>query len=1044
MFTPVRKQSNYNSCDEHLGYVRQSHAALIELLNEAVEQRKTVEANCNSLLNELESRENQLQEMKNTLLSRVSEAEDRMSKLVQLRNDETAKASRATARLRESITKLQQRFEDEKRQLRQTLKSLEANSAEQIAQLQECLKQSESDRDALRLKWHKSEANNQKLSEELVQLKSELKQTTVRLSQISQSHSELSSSLTKVKLAYQKASSRAETTAKQLGELRKQSEQMSSSQAETERSMRVAQERRVAAESALNAVRQRADNLTSRIQQLERELATEKARSDEKIQQNDTEMSKLRRRFLAVQSEAAKWKRTWQTEREERNAQIDQSNRVFSSMLEERSQLESLLKESKERELVKIREIEELQRRANLEATNASSRLLVALSTSEEGVSAALDLKRFIEEKLNPELEATKKRCGQAETEAEKWQRKYETLHTEMERCQTSVKELEQRMLEKQTTMENETTELRQKLATVEEEARLKSVILSKAEKQAMQYEVDLAQLRETHQKLRESNEGELNKLLRESVDLRAAYESTSERLRLSQRLISKLKSARDTALSGLARAQVELQETQANQEEANRRREAEVKSMNEALLAAQTKLQTLDSELRQAREEASQQLLRTNDAHERAIERMNQHLHQEAQKSQNMEQLQMWIGELRKQIVESEQARDAAQDRVQQCERTIQQLQDSLGERNRHLEQLQSQLAERSRLVESRAQELDSLKQALEERLVVVRKEADKARAERSEVVMEKQSVERQLREAEQRLVEYEKERNQLLQRITEMDKEERANDVKSQNETFDQIRDELNTQLKEMQSQRDRTAECLREANAFLVEQTANKQMLLDQLKTSQDQHTQVTSKLRADLERCQREKTILQRQVDDMTGRLARTEMMVREADSRRAKAEQEHRRTSREVEKLALESASKRAVTQATSNLFNNDLPKPISRINRSVQASKSLSLDPLSEGYASTNLVGVCRESDRTSPAPCSSSWSGSTAELEWMLSPREGSDRRKVTFQTSPLLRTAANTRPTVSEPSSAAAELEALIREVTMNLDREVNLTQL
>ncbi|TPP59493.1 hypothetical protein FGIG_06932 [Fasciola gigantica] len=988
MFTSVRKPSNYNSCDEHLGYVRQSHAALIELLNEAVEQRKTVEENCNSLLNELESRENQLQEMKNTLLFRVSEAEDRMSKLVQLRNDETAKASRATARLRESITKLQQRFEDEKRQLRQTLKSLEANSAGQIAQLQECLKQSESDRDALRLKWHKSEANNQKLSEELVQLKSELKQTTVRLSQISQSHSELSSSLTKVKLAYQKASSRAETTAKQLGELRKQSEQMSSSQAETERSMRVAQERRVAAESALNAVRQRADSLTSRIQQLERELATEKARSDEKIQQNDTEMSKLRRRFLAVQSEAAKWKRTWQTEREERNAQIDQSNRVFSSMLEERSQLESLLKESKERELVKIREIEELQRRSNLEATNASSRLLVALSTSEEGVSAALDLKRFIEEKLNPELEATKQRCGRAETEAEKWQRKYETLHTEMERCQTAVKELEQRMLEKQTTMENETTELRQKLATVEEEARLKSVILSKAEKQAMQYEVDLAQLRESHQKLRESNESELNKLLRESVDLRAAYESTSERLRLSQRLISKLKSARDTALSGLARAQVQLQETQANQEEANRRREAE---------------------LRQAREEASQQLLRTNDAHERAIERMNQHLHQEAQKSQNMEQLQMWIGELRKQIVESEQARDAALDRVQQCERTIQQLQDSLGERNRHLEQLQSQLAERSRLVESRAQELDSLKQALDERLAVVRKEADKARAERSEVVMEKQSVERQLREAEQRLVEYEKERNQLLQRITEMDKElrglhqERANDVKSQNETFDQIRDELNTQLKEMQSQRDRTAECLREANAFLVEQTANKQMLLDQLKTSQDQHTQVTSKLRADLERCQREKTILQRQVDDMTGRLARTEMMVREADSRRAKAEQEHRRTSREVEKLALESASKRAVTQATSNLFNTELPKPISRINRSIQASKSLSLDPLSEGHASTNVAGVCRESDRTSPAPCSSSWSGSTAELEWMLSPREGSDRRKVTFQTSPL-----------------------------------------
>lgn len=41
------------------------------------------------------------------------------------------------------------------------LKNLEANSTEQITQLQECLKQSEADRDAVSLKLHKSEANNQ-------------------------------------------------------------------------------------------------------------------------------------------------------------------------------------------------------------------------------------------------------------------------------------------------------------------------------------------------------------------------------------------------------------------------------------------------------------------------------------------------------------------------------------------------------------------------------------------------------------------------------------------------------------------------------------------------------------------------------------------------------------------------------------------------------------------------------------------------------------------------------------------------------------------
>lgn len=72
---------------------------------------------------------------------------------------------------------------------------------------------------------------------------------------------------------------------------------------------------------------------------------------------------------------------------------------------------------------------------------------------------------------------------------------------------------------------------------------------------------------------------------------------------------------------------------------------------------------------------------------------------------------------------------------------------------------------------------------------------------------------------------------------------RQERATDAKSHKEALDLVRSELNAQLKEMQTQRDRTADCLREANAFLVEQTANKQMLLDQLKTSQDQHAQVS---------------------------------------------------------------------------------------------------------------------------------------------------------------------------------------------------------
>ncbi|VDP78630.1 unnamed protein product [Echinostoma caproni] len=539
-----------------------------------------------------------------------------------------------------------------------------------------------------------------------------------------------------------------------------------------------------------------------------------------------------------------------------------------------------------------------------------------------------------------------------------------------------------------------------------------------------MAHEADLSQLREAQQKVRESADLELNKLVRESADLRATHEATSERLRLAQRLINKLKAARDTALSGLARAQVELQETRAAQEEANKRRDAEVKSMNQELRVAQEKLRTLDTELHQAREDASHQLLRTNEAHERAIERLNQHLNQEAQKARSIEQMQLWIGVLRGQLSESEQARDAARERLTQYEQSVQQFQEVLGERDRQVKQLESQLAERSRMLESRAQEIDSLKQALDERLLVVRKDADRARAERSEVLMEKQALERRLREAEQQLTGYDQERNQFIERMMEMDKElqalrqDRANETKSRNDALEQLRDELNAQMKEMQTQRDRTAECLREANSFLVEQTANKQMLLDQLKTSQDQYSQTTSKLRVELDQGQREKIALQRQIEDLTTRLARAETMVRDADARCAKAEQAHRRTTREVEKLALESASKRAVTQATACLFHSESPKPADT--RSSQLPRSV-IDP--SRLDCPDLVGLstaCRQSERLSPTLCSPCWSGSTADLEWMVSPHEEADRRKVKFHASPRLNATENTRPIVPDSSNA------------------------
>lgn len=84
---------------------------------------------------------------------------------------------------------------------------------------------------------------------------------------------------------------------------------------QNEKAVRTASERRSSAENALIAAHQRADNLCTRNTQLEKELTTIKVRAEEQAKVNDTTVTKLKRRLLAIQSEASKWKRSYQEEK---------------------------------------------------------------------------------------------------------------------------------------------------------------------------------------------------------------------------------------------------------------------------------------------------------------------------------------------------------------------------------------------------------------------------------------------------------------------------------------------------------------------------------------------------------------------------------------------------------------------------------------------------------------------------------------------------------------------------------------------------------
>ncbi|KAF5402303.1 hypothetical protein PHET_04087 [Paragonimus heterotremus] len=925
----------------------QKETDLLELLEIERERRKSLESQCSTLMLEVESRELQLEHLKNTLLTRVSEAESQMKKLIRLRDEETIKAEKATAKLRTSICKLQQKYEREKQELQETLRSVRDSNDGQTFNLQNLLKKSETDRENLMSKLQKSETSVTKLSSELTQLRKEHNQSCSRITQLTQENNELSANITKYKSVYQKACNRAEVAAKQIGDLRKQLEQASLAQIQSEQSMRTANERRVAAESALTAVRQRTDTQSQRLNQLERELATEKARADEKSNSHDAEIQKLRRRLLAVQSEAVKWKRAWQSERTTHEDQINHANQAIQSMLDERAQLESDLKHSREKATEQLKTIDQLQRQAALEATNASSRLLVALSTGEEGVTTALELKRCIEEQLQPELESTKQQCQQAQTEATEWRRKHERLHLDLTRCHDAAQQLELRLTERQSAVEHELTTLRQQLTKVEEEMRLKSALLTKAEEQIHRYEADLTEIRTTQQTFRASTDGQL-------AELQSVHEATVERLNMAQRLITRLKSARDTALTGLAQTQVELKEAHDAHELSNRQKIEELNAVKSELNSTMQKLTSAESEacfcyfqwwstldLHQMREDSMKQLLRNNDEYEFTISQLNQQLSAEVQKS---EQYQIWISDLRKQLADTESEYKSVQDermlgdhRLEESERKVRQLEIQLSERNHELEKLQFEITERSRLLDLRAQELQELQSTIITRMTEAQKAVESARSQQAEGDLETQLLAGRLKEAEEAAAAGEQKRRQMSVHITELENElakhnqSRTEQAAEHNRNQSELREDLLRQLHEAQQQRDLSTECLREANQFLVEQTAAKQSLMEKMKEMQDKYEQASpfrffmfsyflahTQSKRDLAASDRERVALQQQVNESSAQLVHARALVEEAVDRVSRLESDNKRAERRSQQLALEIASKNAVAAATAS------------------------------------------------------------------------------------------------------------------------------
>uniref|UniRef100_A0A5K4EZE8 Putative spindle assembly checkpoint component MAD1 (Mitotic arrest deficient protein 1) n=1 Tax=Schistosoma mansoni TaxID=6183 RepID=A0A5K4EZE8_SCHMA len=525
------------------------------------ERRHAAELNCEMLLQELESRETYLQDLKNSLFKRMEVAEYQMNKLICLRNEETEEAQKASEILRSSIAKLRERYIVDKKELESKICSIQDTYEGRITELNNILRQSEKNRENLLAKCKTSEFTIQKLNKEIANGKSELNDSMRRIAHLQQINCDLSNELAKSKLTVQKSSARAENLAKQYNELRCKTEQANANLTQNEKAVRTASERRSSAENALVAAHHRADNLCTRNTQLEKELTTIKVRAEEQAKVNDITVTKLKRRLLAIQSEASRWKRSYQEEKNNRDLDSQKTNEFIQTILDERNYLEKELNSTKNDMKEHILLIEHLQKQAAFDASNASTRLLAALSTGEEGVATALELKQCIEQHLQPELKCLIEKCKHLESELMESNSKNEKLQEDLNKANEIIEQTKLNLNKQNDNFVNELNLLKEQISEANEQINIKSKLLEKSENQIEQYQLELNSLHTSKVNFNESTMEELKNLTKELNDLKLTHTIVQKQLHTNQRIINKLKLTKNTAIINLDKLKIELKE---------------------------------------------------------------------------------------------------------------------------------------------------------------------------------------------------------------------------------------------------------------------------------------------------------------------------------------------------------------------------------------------------------------------------------------------------------------------------------------------------
>ncbi|CAH8520046.1 unnamed protein product [Schistosoma curassoni] len=958
------------------------------------ERRYAAESNCEMLLQELESREAYLQDLKNSLFKRVEVAEYQMNKLISLRNEETEEAQKASKILRSSIAKLRERFIIDKKEL-----------------------------------------ENKKLNKEIANGKNELKDSMRRIAHLQQINCDLSNELAKSKLTVQKTSARAENLAKQYNELRCKTEQANANLTQNEKAVRTASERRSSAENALIAAHQRADNLCTRNTQLENELTTIKVRAEEQAKVNDTTVTKLKRRLLAIQSEASKWKRSYQEEKNNRDLDSQKANELIQTILDERNYLEKELNSTKNDMKEHVLLIEHLQKQAAFDASNASTRLLAALSTGEEGVATALELKQCIEQHLQPELKSLIEKCKHLESELMESNSKNEQLQQELNKANQTIEHTELNLNKQNDNFVNELNLLKEQISKANEQINIKSKLLEKSENQIEQYQSELNSLRTSKADINESTIEELKNMTKELNDLKLTHTIVQKQLHTNQRIMSKLKLAKTTALTNYDKLQIELKNKCDNYEKQLNEKSNEIQRTRQKLKQIEMKLQEANNKYENLMEESNNQLCFSQNV----IKQLENTMMNQNNQITKINEMELKITELNSLLAESELRLKSANttqelndQRYNELEICFNQLKIKLNERENLIKFLENEIQSKTSLFDEKSKEYELLKATVDQQLANSNKTVEFSTNLHKEIEIQKSKLEEHNSRLQQELLEVQKMNRQLQLDIRDLETKlleqnhDQTNQISAYNETKYQLKvltEKFNTQTK-----------LLDDTKLNVDALTKEKQLLLEQIELDKQKHKQLEQRLQNESKSHEDLKTILTNQISDLNTKLYDTEKLLRETENRFYLAEQKAELACQKAKQLSIETAAVKNLPHLANHSVHADELNDIildshlhhnnglHLVDNQKNGCKSILHQLHSRNPSSVKLL----VEDNTFP---------NSGLSNYKLS---ASNRSSMNFTPSSLIDKLGNVRRTTENSSDPVGDLETLIRQVTNKLDQQ------